>query len=486
MTLRCDLVIRNADVADGTGRPRVRADVAVRGDRIAAVGDAGAWQGDRELDATGRVLTPGFIDAHTHHDGAVLCGPHCMRSQTSQGVTTVVVGNCGISLAPVAFTRTPPQPLRGIEGPAGWVFDSFGAYADRLDREPASVNTVALVGHMSLRCGIMGDDLDRPATDKEAEWMRRRLAEALAEGAAGLSTGLFYPPSRHAPTAEVVAVAEALRGTGALYVTHMRDEADGVLDSIEETLGIGAAAGAPVVISHHKCSMPENHGRSAETLPRIERGAQENAGDNAVAFDVYPYAASSTMLTPARARADIPCRVISSAPHPEMAGRMLEDVAREWDTDLRTAMERLVPGSAIYHVMAEDDVRRILAHDLSMVGSDGSALSARPHPRTWGTFPRVLGRYARELGLFTLETAIHKMTGRTAAVFNLQDRGQVREGAYADLVLFDPATVIDRATFDDPALPAEGIDEVWVNGRTAYTPGAGATEERSGRLLRRK
>ena len=475
-----DLILRHATVIDGTGAPRYRADVAVSGDRIAAIGDLGAHAAAREIDATGKVLAPGFIDAHTHDDRAVLCGPACMGCKMSQGVTTVVVGNCGISLSPARMTRRPPPPLDLLGGEEWWTFDSFGAYAEKLRAEPAPVNTVALIGHMSLRVEAMGGDTQRPARDAEAERMRARLAQALAEGASGFSTGLYYPPNIKAPTEEVIAVAEALREAGGLYVTHMRDEASGVLTSIEETLRIGRESGSAVVISHHKCTMPENFGRSAETLPRIAAAAREQR----VAFDVYPYAAGSTVLIPDRLRADVPVRLTWSVPHPEQAGRMLDDVARDWNLTPREAAERLLPAGAIFFQMDEADVRRILADPLAMIGSDGLPHDARPHPRLWGTFPRVLGHYARDLGLFSLEAAVRKMTGHTAAVFGLIDRGVIRAGAWADLVLFDPERVRDAATYDAPTLPAEGIAETWVNGQSAFAAGA-ATAARAGRLVTR-
>ena len=482
MTLRCDLIIRDATLIDGSGAPRHRGDIGIQGDRIAALGDLSGASADREVLAAGRVVAPGFIDAHTHDDQIVLCGPHCMVCKTSQGVTTVVTGNCGISLAPVPMATRPPAPLDQVCAPEWWVFDSFAAYAERLAREPSSVNTLALIGHMSLRVGAMGTELDRPATDREAEAMRRQLDQALADGAAGFSTGLFYGPSRHAPTDEVIAVAEALRTRQGLYVTHMRNEAEGVLDSIEETLAIGAAVGVPVVISHHKCAMPENHGRSRETLPRIEAAARRQP----VGFDVYPYAASSTSLGARPPRPDVPVQIANSLPHPEMAGRMLTDVAAEWGVSLEDAVARLLPAGGIFHSMAEEDVQRIMAHPMAMIGSDGGPLAKQPRPRLWGTFPRVLGHYSRDLGLFSLEAAVHKMTGRPAAVFGITDRGTLRPGAFADLVLFDAATIRDRASFADPKQPAAGIAEVWVNGQTAYTPEGGATEARSGRLLRRE
>jgi N-acyl-D-amino-acid deacylase len=284
-----------------------------------------------------------------------------------------------------------------------------------------------------------------------------------------------------APTDEVIAVAEALRNAGGLYVTHMRDEANDVLQSIEETLKIGRAVDVPVVISHHKCSMPENFGRSAETLPMIDQAA---AGQK-VDFDVYPYAAGSTVLMPHRLRDDVPVRITWSVPHPELAGRMLADIARDWQLEPRVAAERLVPAGAIYYQMDEPDVQRIMAHRRAMIGSDGLPHDSYPHPRLWGTFPRVLGHYARDLKLFSLEEAVRKMTGHTASVFGMVDRGVIREGAYADMVLFNPDTVHDAATYEAPTQPAIGILETWVNGQSAYVFGEGATAARAGRLVTR-
>jgi N-acyl-D-amino-acid deacylase len=394
----------------------------------------------------------------------------------------VVVGNCGISLSPSRMATRPPPPLDLLGDESWWVFDSFGAYAERLARDPAPVNTYALIGHMSLRVAAMQGDVARAATDAEALRMQGRLADALAEGASGFSTGLWYPPNTHAPTEEVIAVAEALRAAGGMYVTHMRDEGAGVLTSIEETLRIGREAGVPVVISHHKCAMPENYGRSVETLPVIDAAAQSQRVD----FDVYPYDAGSTVLMPERVREDVAVKITWSVPQPAYAGRFLADIAAEWGVGLREAAELLTPAGAIYFQMDEADVQRIMAHKLSMIGSDGLPHDSFPHPRLWGTFPRVLGHYARDLGLFSLETAVHKMTGRTAAVFGMRDRGVIREGAYADLVLFDPATVADTATFENPVQASAGIAETWVNGQSAYVFGEGATAARAGRLVSRE
>ncbi len=227
--------------------------------------------------------------------------------------------------------------------------------------------------------------------------------------------------------------------------------------------------------------MPENFGRSTETLARIAAGAREQP----VAFDIYPYSASSTVLLPEKVRQDVPVKITWSQPHPELAGKFLADIATLWELGLVETARRLVPAGGIYFQMDEPDVQRILAHPLAMIGSDGLPHDEFPHPRLWGTFPRVLGHYARDLGLFSLEVAVHKMTGRTAEVFGLADRGAIRPGAYADLVLFDPASVRDAADFDDPVRPAEGILQTWVNGQSAYRRGEGATAARAGRLLTR-
>jgi len=481
MTLRCDLIIRDATIFDGSGNPRFQGDVGITGDRIVAIGELGAATADREIVATGKALAPGFIDAHTHDDRAVLCGPECMLCKMSQGVTTVVVGNCGISLSPVRMKSRPQPPLDLLGDESFWIFDSFAEYAERLATDPSPVNTYALIGHMSLRVEAMNGDTLRAATDKEAAHMQARLAAALAEGASGFSTGLYYPPNMHAPTAEVIAVAEALRKAGGIYVTHMRDEANDVLLSIEETLKIGRDVGAPVLISHHKCSMPENFGRSIDTLPAIDRAAKRQQVD----FDVYPYYAGSTVLIPDRVREDIPARITWSIPNPEVAGRFLADLAQEWGLTLRQAAEKISPAGGIFYQMDEVDVQRILAHPRAIVGSDGLPHDNYPHPRLWGTFPRVLGHYARDLGLFSMEDAVRKMTSRTAEVFGMTDRGTIRVGAYADLVLFDPATVRDASTYENPIQVSHGILETWINGQSAYVYGQGATEARAGRLVSR-
>jgi N-acyl-D-amino-acid deacylase len=473
-----DLVIRNTRLIDGSGAPSVTGDIAVGDDRILGIGDLGETKGAVEIDGRGRAVAPGFIDVHTHDDRALLADPE-MACKASQGVTTVVTGNCGISLAPLdvaAGALVPPFDLIA-EVPAQ-AFAEFGDYLAALDGAPPALNAVCQVGHSTLRVGAM-DRLDRAADRGEVAAMRRALERALDAGAAGLSTGLFYAPASAAPTEEVVALAEVLRDRGAIHTTHMRDEGDQVAESLAETFRIGAEAGVPVVISHHKVIAAPNHGRTRETLALIEAARARQP----VALDVYPYVAGSTILDPKRMLGASRVLVTWSKARPDCAGRDLDEIADEMGCDPDEAARRLQPAGAIYFMMDEADVRRVLASPAAMIGSDGLPHDAHPHPRLWGTFPRVLGHYARDLGLFSLEDAVHRMTGLPAAQFGLVGRGALSPGACADLVMFDPETVIDRATYENPTRTAAGIDLVMVNGRAVWRGGA-VTGARPGRALR--
>ncbi len=476
---RCDFILTGGTVVDGTGAPGRRADVAVDGDRIVAVGDLSGWSAEAQHDASGRVVAPGFIDVHTHDDRAVLDEP-CFRAKLSQGVTTVIVGNCGISLAPLVPAGDLPQPFDLLGEPDGFQFPTMGSYLDRLADAPAALNVGALVGHATLRVQAMAD-LGHAADGDELAAMREGLRMALRQGGLGLSTGLFYPPGRAATTEEVVELSKVMAEEGGLYVTHMRDEADGVETSLEETMTIGREAGVPVMISHHKVVGPANFGRSVQTLARIEAARRAQP----VALDCYPYAASSTVLVPERCGKGTRILVTWSKAHPEQAGRELSAIAADWDCKEAEAAERLRPAGAVYFAMDEEDVQRILRFSDTMVGSDGLPHDLHPHPRLWGTFPRVLGHYVREHGIMSLEEAVHRMTGVSARTFGLTDRGEIRAGAYADLVVFDPTTVIDRATFESPERPSDGIDLVTTNGAIVWRDGA-ATGARPGRPLARQ
>src|SRR3954466_3043699 len=450
---RYDLVIRNATVIDGTRAPRYAADIAVSGGRIAAIGRLDAAGADLDIDASGKVAAPGFIDSHTHDDRLMLSAPD-MAAKVSQGVTSVIAGNCGCSLAPVpnGMTRadTPPLDLLDEEG-GGFRFKAFADYIAELEAKPAATNAALLVGHTMLRVQTM-DNLDRPANKNEIARMREMADEALAAGAVGISTGLYYEPAISAPTDEVIDVCKPLAKRNGLYVTHMRDEGQNILASLEETFRIGREVGVPVFVSHHKLAGRPNHGRSTEPLALIEARMKSQP----IALDCYPYCASSTILSPSRAAVASKTLVTWSKTHPEVAGMDL--------TDIKIPLEQLLPAGAIYFSMDEADVQRILAFEHTMTGPGGPPHDPAPHPRLWGTFPRVLGHYSRGLNLFPLETAVHKMTGLTAKTFGFADRGVLKEGYAADIVLFDPAAIDEAASFAKPIAPALGVETVLVNG----------------------
>jgi N-acyl-D-aspartate/D-glutamate deacylase len=358
-------------------------------------------------------------------------------------------------------------------------YPNFAAYVAAVDAAQPAVNVAALAGHTALRNNHM-DRLDRAATAAEIEAMRTQLIEALDNGALGLSSGLAYGSARSAPPEEILSLAEPLAAAGAIYATHMRTEAEEILAAMSEAFATGFRCHVPVVISHLKCAGIANWGRSSEILRALEAAREEQP----VQCDCYPYAASSSTLDLRQVDERIRIVITWSTPHPEMAGQTLEQIALAWGVQQREAAARLQPAGAIYHNMSEDDVRRILQHPASMIGSDGLPNDPRPHPRLWGTFPRVLGHYCRELGIFPLAQAVHKMTGLPAQRFGLAGRGQIREGCHADLVLFDPETIRDTATFSNPVCAAEGIAAVWVNGVLSYKAGK-ATGQRAGRFLPR-
>jgi len=311
--------------------------------------------------------------------------------------------------------------------------------------------------------------------------MCERLQEALDAGAIGMSSGLAYAPAAGAPAAEIEALARLLQPAGALYTTHMRNEGAAVLDSLEESFAAGRSAGVPVVISHHKTIGRDNFGRTSETLPVIAAAiARQEVG-----LDAYPYIASSTVLSAAQAERALKVLVTWSKSAPEQAGRELSAIAVDWGVSEKEAVDRLQPAGGVYWTMDEADVQRVLRFEHTMIGSDGLPHDSHPHPRLWGAFPRVLGHYCRDLGLFGLEEAVRRMTGLSAARFGLTGRGTLAAGAYADVTVFDPATISDRATFEAPMTPAAGIEHVFVNGRPVWTDGK-PTGERPGRALRRQ
>jgi N-acyl-D-amino-acid deacylase len=474
----CDTLIRNANVVDGSGHDAQLLDVAVRDGRISEIGPSLTVRASSIVEAEGLSLAPGFIDVHTHDDTSVVETPQ-MLPKISQGITTVIVGNCGISASPVRLMGDPPDPMNLLGPRERFRYPTFGNYVAALEAARPSVNVAALVGHTALRSNYL-DRLDRSATADEIAAMREELSQALDAGALGLSTGLAYSSANAAGTDEVISLAQALIGANAVYATHMRTETNAILDAMAEAFRIGGSAHAPVVISHLKCAGVDNWGRSLEVLNALD---QARAGQR-IGCDCYPYAAGSSTLDLEQVDPRVRIEITWSTSHPGVAGRTLAEIASEWNLPLIEAARRLQPAGAIYHSIDEQDMRRILAHSATMIGSDGLPWDQHPHPRLWGAFPRVLGRYCRELKLFTLPEAIRKMTSMPAQRFGLERRGKIAENYWADLVLFNPETVHDRATFEDPMQTAQGIHSVWVNGTLSYTS-QGLTGSQAGKFLPR-
>lgn len=477
-------LLENGLVVDGTGEAAKPGDVLLAGDRIAAIGPdlrnrlpAGlSLAGVDVRDCSGLAIAPGFIDVHTHDDAIVLNAPD-MFPKLSQGITTVVTGNCGLSVAP--FVVDEPQGALTLLGKS-FEYPSVDTYAAALEKARPAVNVAPLIGHTTLRYACMGD-LTKPASAGELAAMAQLLDECMAQGAIGLSSGLFYAEAMPAPAEEVTELARVVARHGGVYATHMRSEMADILEAMHEAGDCAFQAGVPLIISHHKCAGPANWGRTAETLPLIEHLARRQK----IAMDVYPYVAGSTVLREDLVDEVIDVMVSWSAPYPEMTGRMLASIAAEWGVTQKEACLRLKPGGACYFQMHEDDVRRVIAHPYSMIGSDGLPHDRHPHPRLWGAFPRVFARYWREQGLFTMEQAVHKMTGLSARNFRLHQRGRLQEGWFADVVVFDPQRIRDAATYENPLAQSEGVEMVFVNGVLELDAGK-ATRNHAGRLLRRQ
>lgn len=492
-----DVLIRNAQVYDGEGGPPASADVAVESDRIARIGSLDDCVAKLEIDASGLALSPGFIDVHTHDDFAVLSYPD-MGFKSRGGVTTCIVGNCGFGAAPFAEAV---QMLGHLVPTAGIApYKGHAGYAQAVASRTPGVNIGVLAGHGTIRKAVLGS-ADRDATDSEMSAMKQHLQEALDAGVFGMSSGLTYDPGRYASTDELVELCSTMRGSGALYATHMRDEATGLVESVAEAIEIGKRGGVGVQISHHKARGRESWGLVSESLKLIE--AAQLHGEN-VHADQYPYTAGSTSLISvlengaftgeagAGSMRNAPPTdvVIASAPgRAEWEGCSIADISTELDKPplaaARWIVSQVPDTTVVMHMMCEEDVQQVLRHPSTMIGSDGiPTLEGRPHPRLYNSFARVLGHYSRELGLFDLSTAIHRMCAFPARKFGLRDRGVVKEGGYADLVLFDAGTVIDKGTFDEPNQYPIGIRQVFVNGRVAVRDDE-VQPQRYGQVLRR-
>ncbi|EOU3286223.1 amidohydrolase family protein [Vibrio harveyi] len=473
-----DTIIKSVEVFDGTGAAPFIADVAIRQDRIEQVGQLDELSAKKVINGQGLALAPGFIDVHTHDDTNVIRYPDCLP-KISQGVTTVIVGNCGISASPAVLRDTPPDPMNLLGKQEDFKYPTFAEYAKAVQAANPAVNVAALVGHTTLRNNVM-DDLLRTATDEEIEQMRQTLAQAMEEGALGLSSGLAYASAKQANEDEVMRLAEILGHHGGIYTTHMRTEFEEIISAMEEAFETGQYAKVPVVISHLKCAGAGNWGRTVEVLDLMDKVSEHQD----VSCDCYPYSASSSTLDLKQVTDEIDIFITWSESKPEHAGKMLKDIADEMQLPLMEAAKALQPAGAVYHCMDENDVKRVLKYKLTMVGSDGLPNDPHPHPRLWGTFPKVLGHYCREEQLFPLAEAIHKMTGMSATRYQLKDRGEIKTGAYADLVLFNPNTIKDTATFENPISVAQGIESVFVNGELSYLKDK-VTENRNGVFIYR-
>ena len=516
-----DIVIENGLVVDGTGAPGRQADVGLAGKQIAAIGDLEGAPAARRLDAAGCVVAPGFIDIHNHSDLALLADGRA-ESMIRQGVTTQVTGNCGLTPAPVhdGVREDLRKTLIGSEYDGPWNWDSFGQFLDRLRAVPKATHVAPLVGHGAIRAAGMGFD-DRRPTPAELASMRRLTAEAMEAGAFGMSTGLVYPPGLYCDTEELIELSRVVSAHGGFYASHMRGEANPVVESVQEVLRIVREAGIAAQISHHKAAGRENWGKVRITYGLIEEASHTHD----VSFDVYPYTAGSanlSQLLPPWSHAGGPEAMLARLRDPAVRPRVVRDAVHgtpgwgnffriDWQ-DIKLAYvaserNRWMQGSSVLEVaqrlgrdpvelaadlileddnqttmvnfvMAEADVDFLLPKPQSMIGSDGRSFSpdgptsgGHPHPRSYGAFPRVFARYVRDKGLLRLEEAVHKMTGKPAKKLRLDRRGELKEGYAADVVVFDPQTIRDRATFEAPHQFAEGVHWVIVDGHITLDRG---------------
>lgn len=531
-----DLLVRDALVVDGTGTPGRVADVAVVGERVVRVGEAGDVGARRVIDGTGLVLCPGFIDVHTHSDFTLPTHPRAL-SMTSQGVTTQLVGNCGFSPFPLGEDGGALlQEYSGfLDNGLPWgSWRTAGGFLDLLDALPLAGNVACQVGHGSVRIAVMGFEPD-PPDEKQLEQMQLLVEDAMVAGAFGVSSGLTYAPSSAATTDELVAVAAvAGRFAGGFYSTHVRNEAITLVEAVQEALDIGRRAGVPVQLSHHKAMGSANWDKIATTLAMVESASAQGQD---VTMDQYPYTAGSTglaVILPRWALADGIARMQELLGDPGQRRRIRKEIAAQRPEDLLAGLREFDPDAVvvadvptaaleayvgmtlrevatrrgqepvdaaldllheagghvltIVHGQSEANLRRILQHPLTMVASDGWTLSpdveGRPHPRSYGTFSRVLGRYVRDEGVLPLEEAVRKMTSLPARRLRMADRGQIRQGWAADLVLLDAGRVRDRATFERPHTFSEGVRLVMVNGTVVVEDGVD-TGAPAGRVLRR-
>jgi len=530
-----DIIIKKGRVIDGAGNPWFLADLGIKDGKILKIGDLQFQDAERIIDAEKYIVSPGFIDMHSHSDFSPLINPY-MESKVRQGVTTEVIGNCGFSAAPLndflkeEIMKTSPM-LKEAEVNLNWF--TMDEYMKKVEQNKISLNIAPLVGHRNIRSLVLGYEKRKPTTI-ELDKMKRILAQTMREGAFGMSTGLIYPPSCYADTGEIIELCKVVAKFGGIYASHIRGEEDHLLNSVKEAIEIGEKAKVPVEISHHKASGKSNWGKVKESLKMIEEARLREVD---VTCDVYPYIAGSfglnSILPPytheggtevlieklrmPEFREKIKKEMMEGVDdwksasqvvgwenimiayckgHPEYEGKMISEITKEKNLDpfdfvFDLIIEETASVSVVLFSMSEDDVRTVLKSPFSMIGSDSSAratygiLSAgKPHPRAYGTFARILGKYVREKRLLTLQDAIRKMTSFPAQKLGLRDRGLLREGMWADITIFDPKKIIDRATFTDPHQYPKGIEYVIVNGELVVEKGE-HTKATPGMVLRR-
>jgi N-acyl-D-amino-acid deacylase len=540
MHLLYDLIIKGGKLVDGAGNPWYYGDIAINNGKIATGGKLSEAEANRVLDVSGLVVAPGFIDAHSHSDGGVIVYPQ-MESTLAQGITTVVAGQCGGSPAPVnpdmrelleeEYAKHMPP---GVEFKITWT--TFDEYLKRVEEVGVGANIAHHVGHSTIRVAAIGFDARQP-TEAELEDMRKLTEEAMEAGAYGLSTGLIYPPGMYASTDEIVELAKVVASYGGVYDSHIRGEGATLLKAVAEAIEIGEKAGLPVHISHHKAAGKSVWGQSVETLKMMEE-ARNRVLD--ITFDQYPYRAGSTSLATLlppwahdggtekllgrlrnaedreRMRRDIEKGIpgwenfvgalgwenimvsfVKSEENKDIEGKnMVKIKEMRGEPDEFTALYKLLleeegaPGMVIF-AMQEEDVQRIMKHHLHMVGTDASSVAftgpfamGKPHPRHFGTYPKILGRYVREYRMLRLEEAVRKMTSFPTQRFGILDRGLLRPGMCADIAIFNPDTVLDKATYQEPQQRSVGIEYVIVNGEVAIDAGK-YTGALAGKVLRK-
>lgn len=521
-----DIVIKNGLIIDGSGAPGVNGDVGIKDRRIEAVRPGGGLVGQSVIDAKGLVIAPGFIDIHNHSDMILLVKP-AEGTYVRQGVTTVCIGNCGMSLAPVHKNFLPllqryVSPLEaGIS--LSWDWETMGQFLNRIGSP--SVNVLALVGHGTVRIATMGMDNRKPDS-RQMEEMKNHVLESMDQGAIGLSSGLIYPPGTFTARNELIELCRTVASRNGIYATHIRNESDTLLEAVSEAIQVGEESGVSLLISHHKAGGKRNWGKVKQTLELVEKARARGVN---VHMDQYPYTAGSTILkvilppwiqevgdrgmeqlknpdVRRRIKRDMEQGIEGWENFSEMAGwegivlafckkekelegkSILQIAEEKGQEPAEAAFDILVEEEGdvivVIHAMSENDVRTVMKHPLVMFGSDGIASPGRPHPRLYGTYPRILGRYVRDEGVLALEEAVRKMTGLPAEKLGLMDRGTITEGKIADIVVFDPASVAEKSTYMNPDQKPDGIEYVLVNGSLTYEKGhlvnAGA-----GEILRR-